>query len=111
MPWLTDTVVAAAVGALIAGLGHLLTSRTERERTVLTVLQAEVRDLWERVQAQDKQIASLQRDSAAERARSWVAIEYCRTLISHIESLHRLLPEDASPPCVPPVPSELEADL
>lgn len=111
MPPLSDAVLAAIIASLVTALGYLLTRRTEREQMTITVMQAQISQLWDRVQAQETRIDRLVKERQHERARSWAAIEYARALIAHIEMLSMLLPKETSVPAMPPVPEELDEDL
>lgn len=106
-----DTVVVALVAAAAALFGHFTTRQTSKEQTTITVMQSQISQLWERVQAQEKRIDELVAERTRERARSWAAIEYARTLIAHVEALCLLLPRDIDPPPLPPAPDALSADL
>lgn len=108
---LPEGVVVALIGAAGLITGHIFARRTSREHTVLTVLQAEVKSLWERVRDQERRIDELVKAHQDERAKSWAAVEYCRTLLAHIRALNEFLPPDMNPPEVPTVPPELESDL
>lgn len=110
MPPVSDAIIAATIAALVTALGHLLTRRTEREQTTLQVMQAQIAQLWDRVQQQDKRIDELSEDRRRERARSWAALEYARALRAWIDSV-RLLLRDEKLPSVPQPPPELDAEL
>jgi len=108
---LADTVVVALIAAVVAGLGHVLTRRSSRESAILQVMQAQITDLWERVQQQEKRIDDLVADRHHERSRAWAAIEYARVLITYSDALLMLLPDGVEAPPAPDVPEELSADL
>lgn len=107
----TDAVVVALIAFASGLVGHLTNRRSSREQTMLTVMQAQITDLWERVQQQEKRIDDLVADRHHERSRAWAAIEYARVLIAYSDALIRLLPDGAEAPPAPAVPEELSADL
>lgn len=111
-----DVVLVAIVTGAVGIVGHLATRQSSKEQTTITVMQAQISQLWERVQGQDqriqaqeKRIDELIQERARERARSWAALEYARTLIAFAEGLRRIIGESA--PEIPPHPEELDADL
>lgn len=110
--WLTEGVIIAVIGALVAGLGHAAGRASQREVARLSVLEATVRALQERVddleealrRAEDARRAEAERAAEAERVQ-WHVVRYARDVLAWGRGVVDLLPPETITPPEPDVPA------
>lgn len=108
---LADGIVVALIAFASGLVGYLANRQTSKEQATIQVMQTQISQLWERVQAQERRIDELEAKYSRERARSWAAIEYARALRAFADALALLIPQGVCVPDRPPVPDELADDF
>lgn len=106
-PWLTDTVMVAAIGAAGLIVGNLLTGITQYKTSQMSLMKAQVGDLEKRVAALERE-----RDDAVKAAREaerllWHALEYLRRVLSWAHEVVELLPDGVDAPAEPEPPEQI----
>lgn len=108
---IADGIVVALIAFASGLVGYLANRQTSKEQATIQVMQTQISQLWERVQAQERRIDELEAKYSRERARSWAAIEYARALRAYVDALHALLPEGVDVPPPPHVPEAIAQDV
>lgn len=117
-PWLTDTVLVAAIAAIAAITGALVSGFAERGKSKSTERMDLLDALSERVAALEREVQELRASrDAEETARreaerlAWHILDYARTLIVWARKLVELLPPGVEPPPEPEPPKAVRDHL